>query len=114
MRNGQQNTLYAAADTTLLFIIGLEWLFENGDISDKSFVESRLQNLQSAIDYIKRHIDDRDLFVEDPKFANAKDYSLDITYWKDSKVWDRSLGRVKYPVVYSLVQAQAIKALRCV
>lgn len=65
--------------------------------------------LLAAGDYLHAHLADG-LFTEDPGRCGASRYALRATYWKDSQL----PGRVdpRYPVVYGLVQAQAVAGLR--
>ncbi len=102
-------THYNAAEVSLLLLIVADcYLQKSGDIT---LIEEERVPLRAAVGYIIRHIENG-FFVEDPHHCGTDRYALRATYWKDSHL----PGRVdpSYPVVYTLVQAQAIAALRAV
>lgn len=102
-------THYNACDVTQLTLIGLSrYLEASGDID---FLNRWKENVKAGLDYILRHLDEG-LFRESPAYSNAKNYALNSTYWKDEQIPERE--EPDYPVVYSLVQAQTISALRAV
>jgi glycogen debranching enzyme len=101
------STRYNAADTTLYLLIALECYHRQ--TQDRELIEVHSRRISSTIDYVLSRIED-DLFWEDPKRCGAERYALRATYWKDSGLPG---GREpRYPVVYTLVQAQAACALR--
>lgn len=107
VRIGKLNTRYNACDVTQLALIGLQsYIRESGD---SDFLIRWKDSIRAALDYIFRHLDDG-LFVEDPAYSGAESYALDSTYWKDEQIPRRE--EPEYPVVYTLVQAQTISALR--
>ncbi len=100
-------THYNAAEVSLLLLIVADrYLQKSGDTS---LIEEELTPLRAAVEYLLRHIEDG-FFVEDPRRCGADRYALRSTYWKDSHLPGRE--DPSYPVVYTLVQAQAIAALR--
>lgn len=100
-------THYNAAEVSLLLLIAADrYLQKSGDTS---LIEEELPPLRAAVEYLLRHIEDG-FFVEDPHRCGADRYALQATYWKDSHLPGRD--DPSYPVVYTLVQAQAIAALR--
>jgi glycogen debranching enzyme len=101
------STRYNAAEVGLLFLIVADSYAEAaGDELTLSVIRDALKG---AYEYVRRHMYGG-LFVEDPALCGGSRYALRATYWKDSYL----PGRVDpaYPVTYSLVQAQAIAALR--
>ncbi|MFB6291580.1 MAG: amylo-alpha-1,6-glucosidase [Candidatus Bipolaricaulia bacterium] len=102
-------TRYNACDVTQLTLIGLSRYLEAS--RDMDFLNRWKENVKSGIDYILRHLDEG-LFRESPTYSDAKNYALNSTYWKDEQIPERE--EPDYPVVYSLVQAQTISALRAV
>ncbi len=102
-------TKYNACDTTLLYLIGHEKYLRK--TNDSLLFRSQKKNLKKAIKYILNHIQNG-FFIEDPKFSSASKFFLKATYWKDSELVGRKNGIPDYPVVYTLVQAQCISALR--
>jgi glycogen debranching enzyme len=102
-------TMYAACETTGLYLIGfLKYLEET---KDQSLIVNYNNNIQKAVDYIIRHLKDG-MFIEDPRFCTATNYALKVTYWKDSILLNREDGSPIYPIVYTLVQAINLCALK--
>lgn len=100
-------TRYNAAETSqLLLIASADYLRITGD---RRFIEGREEGLKAAVGYVLSHIHGG-LFWEDPARCGASRYALRATYWKDSGLPSR--GDPNYPVVYTLVQAQTVAALR--
>ncbi len=100
-------TRYNAIDVTPLFLsAAAAYVKKTGD---EAPIEELETELRLAIGFLESHVVDG-LYVEDPAYAGATGYALRATYWKDSRL----PGRVDpaYPVTYTLVQAQAIAALR--
>jgi glycogen debranching enzyme len=108
-RSGK-TTLYNACDSNALFILGHEeYIHLTGDVS---FKHEQEDNINSAIQYILRHLDANNLFVIDPKHSDAERYALRVTYWKDSHLKGREDGEPLYPVIYSLSHIQNMAGLR--
>ncbi len=100
-------THYNAAEVSLLLLIAAESYLQRS--GDTSLIKAERIPLRAAVEYLLRHIEDG-FFVEDPHRCGADRYALQATYWKDSHLPGRD--DPSYPVVYTLVQAQAIAALR--
>src|SRR6266481_629289 len=107
--NGDYSTKYNASDATALYLIGHRVYQELSQ--DNSLIQKHQDNIKRALDYSLTHIKDN-LFIESPEFCGAKAFALPVTYWKDSQITGRSRGVPIYPVIYSVVQAQYIDALR--
>jgi len=100
-------THYNAAEVSLLLLIvaAKYWsMTANG-----SFTQEERQGLIAALAYLRAHMHDG-LFLEDPQRCGAECYALRATYWKDSTLPGHT--DPEYPVSYTLVQAEAIAALR--
>lgn len=101
------STRYNACETSQLFLIGAAWYLRSG--GDEAVLRARREALQAAGEYVLRHITG-DLFWEDPRYCGGERYLLGATYWKDSFLpGHRDL---RFPVAYTLVQAQTVAALR--
>ena len=100
-------THYNAVEVSLLFLITADLYLREG--GNAAFIDSIRLPLEAALDYLSRHVEDG-LFVEDPHYCGATRYALRATYWKDSHLPGRE--DPDYPVIYTLVQAQAIAAVR--
>jgi glycogen debranching enzyme len=108
-RRGGRSTLYAACDTTALFLIGCEaYVRATGD---REFIVRLLPEILWAFQYLRAHTL-RGLFLEDPGFSRDSDFALWATYWRDSGIPGRRDRRLTYPVAFLVVQAQLIAALR--
>lgn len=101
------STRYNACETSQLFLIGAAQQYPVAD--DGTTLSTIRDGLKAAGAYVLRHIAD-DLFWEDPRHAGAARYLLPVTYWKDSFLPGRR--RLRFPVAYTLVQAQTVAALR--
>jgi glycogen debranching enzyme len=106
--NGK-NTMYAACDTTALFLIGIEWLVQK--TGDKTGVEKYKPQIASAVKYIKSHLKDG-LFWEDPRLSGSQNMALKVTYWKDSSLQDRKNGDPLFPVCFTFAHFQNLAGLR--
>ncbi len=104
------NTLFNASDTNAHFLRGHEQYIQM--TGDMSLFDRQRGNVIYATEYILRHLDENNLFVVDPKHADAKRYALNVTSWKDSKLPQREGGEPLYPVVYPLVHIQNMAGLR--
>jgi glycogen debranching enzyme len=100
-------THYNAAEVSLLLLIvaAKYWLMT----ADDAFIREEEQELIAAMAYLRTHMHDG-LFLEDPQRCGAEHYALRATYWKDSTLPGHT--DPEYPVAYTLVQAEAIAALR--
>jgi glycogen debranching enzyme len=101
------STRYAASEVSLLLLtVAADHHRATGDTA---LVRALRDPLLRAGDYVYAHLEDG-VFTEDPHRCGASRYALRATYWKDSQL----PGRVdpRYPVVYGLVQAQAVAGLR--
>lgn len=103
-------TTYNACDTTALYLIGIEALWHlDHEIAD-GFMREHKKSIFSALEYLNNHIRDA-IFWEFPP-AGAPQFSLHITYWKDSIIPDpRGSKEPAYPVAFALVQFQVARAL---
>jgi glycogen debranching enzyme len=106
--NGK-NTMYAACDTTALFLIGIDWLVKK--TNDKSLLAIYKSNTLLAVEYIKSHIKDT-LFWEDPQLSGSETMALKVTYWKDSSLQDRQNGDPIFPVCFTFAHFQNLAGLR--
>jgi len=77
--------------------------------ADDAFIREEKQGLMAAMTYLRAHMHDG-LFLENPQRCGAVRYALRATYWKDSTLPGHT--DPEYPVAYTLVQAEAIAALR--
>lgn len=102
-----QLTRYNASEVSLLLLIAAADYWQLS--ADASLLHEERSHLIAAIEYTRRHLRDG-LFIEDPHYCRADGYALRATYWKDSRLPGRE--DPIYPVSYTLVQAQAIAALR--
>ncbi|MBC7098906.1 hypothetical protein H5T52_07285 [Candidatus Bipolaricaulota bacterium] len=106
VRRDGLSSRYSAVETSqLLLIAAKRCLALSGEISPFAGREG----LRAAGEYVLRHVRDG-LFWEDPAFCGGKAYFAKATYWKDSHLPGR--GEPRYPVAYTLVQAQTAAALR--
>ncbi|HBR09680.1 TPA: hypothetical protein DD712_00235 [Candidatus Acetothermia bacterium] len=104
-----RSTRYNAAEVSLLLlIVAADYQAKTGEVS---LIVQERDALTAAINYLYAHLEDG-LFVENPGRCGADRYALRVTYWKDSKLPRRDRDEPAYPVVYTLVQAQAVAALR--
>lgn len=101
------STRYNASEVSLLFLVAAaEYLARKGD---EALIDEISDGLGAAIEYLRRHCEEG-LLREDPDDCGAARYALRATYWKDSHLPGRE--DPAYPVTYTLVQAQAVAALR--
>src|SRR3989344_7665417 len=91
------STQFNACDAAALFIIGHKKYLEL--TNDKTLFENQKENIQKAAEYIEKHLQ-KGLFIENPKFANAKKFALKVTYWKDSVIINRKEGEPNYSIVF--------------
>ncbi|MCK4394563.1 hypothetical protein KAX17_16795 [Candidatus Bipolaricaulota bacterium] len=89
----------------LLILAALYWQIT----ADDSLIQEEEEALVTVVDYLCAHLRDG-VFFEDPTRCGAKCYALPATYWKDAGLPGRA--DPDYPAVYTLVQAQAVAALR--
>jgi glycogen debranching enzyme len=101
------STRYNASEVSLLLLVAAA---EHLAITeDPELICEVAEGLSAAVEYLLRHCEDG-LFREDPAACGATRYALRATYWKDSRLPGRE--DPFYPVTYTLVQAQAVAALR--
>ncbi|MCD6229691.1 MAG: hypothetical protein J7K00_02730 [Candidatus Diapherotrites archaeon] len=108
---GGLTTKFNACDTTALFLIGHKFYIDL--TGDKSLAERQKKNIENATKYIISHLNQNNLFMEDPKFCNAKKFALKVTYWKDSEIINRKNGEPAYPVCYLLAHVQNMQGMKC-
>jgi glycogen debranching enzyme len=106
--NGK-NTMYAACDTTALFLIGIDWLVQK--TGDETLIETYKTQIVEAVKYIKSHIKGN-LFWEDPRLSGSEAMALKVTYWKDSSLQDRQNGDPIFPVCFTFAHFQNLAGLR--
>jgi glycogen debranching enzyme len=106
--NGK-NTMYAACDTTALFLIGIDWLVQK--TGDETLIETYKTHIVEAVTYIKSHIKG-DLFWEEPRLSSSETMALKVTYWKDSSLQDRQNGDPIFPVCFTFAHFQNLAGLR--
>lgn len=101
------STRYNAVETSLLLLIlvALYWQIT----ADDSLLQEEGKALVATVDYLCAHLRDG-VFFEDSTRCGAERYALPATYWKDGGLPGRN--DPDYPVVYALVQAQTVAALR--
>ncbi len=101
------STKYNAVEVSMLLLIVAT---EYRQLTDSAELLLELRKpLISAMDYVTNHIVDG-FVIEDPARCGADHYAIPATYWKDSGLPQRN--DPAFPVTYTLVQAQAIGALR--
>lgn len=100
---------YNAAETSQLLLIAARALLGLDSETHHELLETVTPALRDAGRYVLSHMDEG-LFLEDPSRCGATRYFASATYWKDSHLPGREV--IDYPVVYSLVQAQTVSALR--
>lgn len=102
-------TTYNACETTALYLIALELLYELNESIGSTFITKHQEAIRKAVEYLQRHIVDYIFWEFPPK--GARHFSLHTTYWKDSIV-PRLTGsdEPRYPVAYALVQFQTARA----
>lgn len=105
-----KTTLFSASDTTALFLLGHEVYLRL--TNDGSLIRAQKDNIELATQYIRNHLDGNFIFTEDPKFAGAESFALNVTYWKDSALVGRKEGEPVYPVIYPLAHIQNMVGLR--
>jgi glycogen debranching enzyme len=106
MMRGRLTHYNAVEVSLLLLIIAAKYL---GMTMNDTFIREEKQGLIAAIAYLRAHMHDG-FFLEDPQRCGAERYALRATYWKDSTLPGHT--DPEYPVAYTLVQTEAIAALR--
>ena len=105
-----KNTQYNGCDTTGLWLYGLakvvEWT------GDDSLVAELRPAIEAALGYVRRHVDARGFWNEDPAFCGADRFALKVTYWKDSVLVDRPNGEPLWPAVFPLAHVQTLAGVR--
>jgi glycogen debranching enzyme len=110
MVHGPQMSTYNACDTTALYLTGLEFLKHLNKRESVDFLNNHQKSIEIALQYLVSHVRD-DIFWEYPP-QNAKHYSLQITYWKDSILPDaHGKEEPSYPVSYALAQFQVARGV---
>lgn len=100
-------TTYNACDTAGLFMLGLA-AWQKLD-PQRDLATEFSANIEAAAGYIIRHLKDG-LFWEYPP-AGAPQFSLRITYWKDSVLPQPGKNEPVYPVTYALAHFQSAAGL---
>lgn len=100
-------TTYNACDSTALYLLGVCALVKNQENVDA--LKLHLVAIQDAITYITSHLKDF-VFVEDPALADAKEFALRVTYWKDSVI-NAPGEKTHYPIAFALAHFQNALAL---
>jgi len=100
-------TRYNATEVSLLLLIVAAEYWQS--TLDESLIRKEGEALIAAGEYLRAHLQNG-LFIEDPQRCGAERYALPATYWKDGGLPGRN--DPDYPVVYALVQAQTVAALR--
>jgi len=103
-------TDYNSIDSTPLFIIAAQRYLHI--TQDHTWLKQHASAVRDAFQYILRHVSSEDLYYESPRFCGAKRFALAVTYWKDSQWLCRPNGIPVWPVTFTLVQAQALAAIR--
>lgn len=103
------STLYNACDTTSLFLIAINELAKDHPAKASIFQSFQKDKVDAAVEYIKRHVKDG-IFWESPP-EGADQFSLRVTYWKDSVVPNPTADEPAYPVTFALAHFQAALAL---
>jgi glycogen debranching enzyme len=106
--NGK-NTLYAACDTTALYLIGLAWYAQKTE--DKMIIKNSIDTIRAAVKYIESHVENS-IFWEKPPISNSDHLALKVTYWKDSSLQDREGGNPDFPVCFTLAHFQNLAGIR--
>ncbi|RLI99211.1 MAG: hypothetical protein DRP06_03960 [Candidatus Aenigmatarchaeota archaeon] len=105
------STKFSACDTTALFLVGHKFYIDL--TGDKSLADCQQKSMENAIKYILSHLNQDNLFMEDPKFCDGKKFATKTTYWKDSEIIDRKNGEPSYPICYLLAHVQNMCGMRC-
>ncbi|MDB5166424.1 MAG: hypothetical protein JWM37_496 [Candidatus Saccharibacteria bacterium] len=103
-------TTYNACDTTALYLTGLEFLRHLNKRESTEFLNTHQASIESALDYLLSHLKD-DIFWETPP-DGAEQYSIRVTYWKDSIV-PSTTGKEepRYPVTFALAHFQVARGI---
>lgn len=109
--SGDKYTTYDACDSTALFLIAAEALHHVDSFRVSDFVKQRSSNLELAVSYIFNHLDENELFLEEPPCGSSS-FAIRVTYWKDS-ILPQSDGKVEpvYPVIYPQAHFIAARGL---
>lgn len=109
-------TTYNACDTGAILLQSIAALIERGDSGATVRYE---QAIGQTVEYIHSHIDERGLFIEDPKFSGSTEkdgrkrkFGLRVTDWKDSVLNRKGNEEPNYPIVYSIAHFQNAQALQ--
>lgn len=115
LANREGLTTYNGCDTTSLYLMGTEnaSILRPDDISalHRGMHPNRLRAIERSVDYLRGQTALQDeLFWEFPP-QGAEEYSLLVTYWKDSRTTNTN-GKKEpvYPVTYSLAHFMAARA----
>ena len=105
-----KNTQFNGCDTTGLWLYGLAKYVEWS--GDHDLIHQLALEIEAALAYVKRHLDDNFLLREDPAFCGADRFALKVTYWKDSVLIDRPDGEPLWPAVFPLAHVQTLAGVR--
>ena len=101
---------YNGCDTTALYLIGLEALWQLDKKRAINFAREYKSSIETAIQHIENHTAE-DIFWDFPP-RGATRFSLRATYWKDSILPNpNGQDEPTYPVAFALVQFQVARAL---
>ncbi len=105
------STDYNSCDSNAWALLGYAEYFRL--TRDRKFIKKHKYDIRKGVDeYVLSHLNKDFYFTEDPRFSGAQRFALRVTYWKDSVLPQREDGEPIYPVVYPLVHAQYMAALR--
>lgn len=109
-------TMYNACDTGAILLQSIAMLIERGypDAADQY-----KETIEQTVSYVKSHINEQGLFIEDPKFSGSTEpdgrnrkYGIRVTNWKDSVLNREGREEPNYPIVYTIVHFQNAQALQ--
>lgn len=114
------STAYNACDTTAQSLLSMAALIERG-YRPNVLLRKYADAIEEGVAYIKKHVNQDGLFVEDPWFSGDENpdgrkrkFALKVTYWKDSELNREGRREPHYPIVYTLAHFQNARALEAV
>ena len=110
-----QSSAYNACDTTAELLRSTAVLAELGR---RDVIEKYALPIGAEVGYIKRHVNQQGLFIEDPLFAGVtgedgrqRKFALKVTNWKDSELNREGRREPHYPIVYTVAHFQNAESL---